>query len=177
MIRALSNRLRRFRRGTDGNSSVEFVIIFPLFMTFLLFSLELSFITLRHAMLERGLDLTVRQIRLGYATPPNHPTIKGMVCEYARLGDDCLENVRLEMKPIDPRAYAGLDEVADCTDRAEPTKPVKQFTPGQRNQLMILRACLKYDPLLPTVALGKALSKDASGQSAVISISAFVNEP
>ena len=177
MIRALSQRLRRFRRGDDGNATVEFVIIFPVFMMFLVFSLELSFITLRHAMLERGLDLTVRQIRLGYATPPNHSTIKNMVCDFSQLGGNCAENLRLEMKPINPRAYAGLDTTADCTDRGEPTKPVKQFTPGQQNELMILRACLKYDPLLPNGVLGKALRKDASGQSAVVSISAFVNEP
>ena len=177
MIRALSNRLRRFRRGTDGNTSIEFVIIFPLFMTFLLFSLELSFITLRHAMLERGLDLTVRQIRLGYATPPDHPTIKGMVCDYSKLGGNCEENLRLEMKPIDPRAYVGLDVAADCTDAAEPTKPVRQFVAGQRNQLMILRACLKYNPFFPGATLGEALHKDSSGQAAVTSISAFVQEP
>lgn len=177
MIRLLRQRVRRFRRGDDGTASVEFVIIFPVFMLFLLFSLELSFITLRHAMLERGLDLTVRQIRLGYATPPNHPTIKGMVCDFSRLGGNCVENLRLEMKPVDPRAYAGLETVVDCTDRAEPTKPVKQFTPGQRNQLMLLRACLKYDPLLPDGVLGNALRKDSSGQAAVVSISAFVNEP
>ena len=177
MIRALSRRLRRFRRAEDGNASIEFVIIFPVFMMFLIFALELSFITLRHAMLERGLDLTVRQIRLGYATPPNHPTIKNMVCDFARLGGNCTENLRLEMRPIDPRAYVGLNAVADCTDRAEPTAPVKQFTPGQRNDLMILRACLKYDPLMPDAVLGRALQKDSSGQSAVVSVSAFVNEP
>jgi Flp pilus assembly pilin Flp len=177
MIRALSRRLGRFRRAEDGNASVEFVLIFPIFMMFLIFALELSFITLRHAMLERGLDLTVRQIRLGYATPPNHATIKDMVCDFSRLGGNCSENLRLEMQPIDPRAYVGLNTVVDCTDRAEPTKPVNNFSPGQRNDLMILRACLKYDPLMPQAVLGRALAKDSSGQAAVVSVSAFVNEP
>jgi len=177
VIRFIADRLSRFRRGDSGNASVEFVIIFPVFMMLLLFSIELSVITLRHAMLERGLDLTVRQIRLGYATPPNHPTIKGMVCDFSKLGGNCDTNLRLEMKPVDIRAYTGLDQTADCTDAAQPTKPVRQFAPGQRNQLMLLRACLKYDPMMPRAALGSVLKKDGNGQAAVVSMSAFVQEP
>ncbi|RKT35103.1 TadE-like protein [Roseovarius halotolerans] len=177
MTRFISRRLSRLRRDDSGNASVEFVIIFPVFVMFLLFSIELSVITLRHAMLERGLDLTVRQIRLGYATPPNHPTIKNMVCEFSHLGGNCSENLRLEMKPVDIRAYSGLDATPDCSDEAQPTKPVRQFVPGQRNQLMLLRACLKYDPMMPQDILGKALKKDSSGQAAVVSMSAFVQEP
>ncbi len=177
MIRPLARSLARFRRGTDGAVTVEFVIVFPVLMLFLLFALELSFITLRHAMLERGLDLTVRQIRLGYATPPDHPTIKGMVCDFSKLGGNCEQNLRLEMKPVDPRAYSGLDPRADCFDAAEPTRPVRQFTAGQRNQLMILRACLKYSPFFPGATLGEALHTDSSGMAAVTSMAAFVQEP
>ncbi|MDW3118993.1 MAG: TadE/TadG family type IV pilus assembly protein [Roseovarius pacificus] len=73
MIRFLRNRLARFRRDDGGNASIEFVIIVPVFIALLVFSIELSLITLRHALLERGLDLTVRQIRLGYAIPPITP--------------------------------------------------------------------------------------------------------
>ena len=177
MIRFLRNRLARFRRDDGGNASIEFVIIVPVFIALLVFSIELSLITLRHALLERGLDLTVRQIRLGYAIPPDHPTIKNMVCDFSKLGGNCRENLRLEMKPVDIRAYASLDPIPDCTDAAEPTKPVRKFDPGQTNQLMLLRACLTYSPLMPEATLGRALAKDSSGQAAVVSMAAFVQEP
>ena len=54
---------------------------------------------------------------------------------------------------------------------------MKEFTPGQQNQLMLLRACLRFDPLFPIDALGSALVKDANGQSAIYAMTAFVQEP
>jgi len=81
------------------------------------------------------------------------------------------------MIPTDPRNFAALDPTPDCTDASEPSKPVRTFIPGGQNQLMLLRACLKYSPMFPEAMLGDALVKDSAGDVALTTISAFVQEP
>ena len=46
-------------------------------------------------------------------------------------------------KPTDLRNFTQLDPSPDCTDAADESKPLREFTPGGENQLMMLRACAK----------------------------------
>ncbi|RKF16532.1 pilus assembly protein [Roseovarius spongiae] len=177
MIRLIRKGARAFRRDESGSSAVEFVIVFPVFLALMVMSIELSMITLRHVMLERGLDLAVRDVRLGTGTAPTHDAIKDRICEETIVVKDCTENLRLEMVPTDLRNFVTLGGEVQCTDREEEGEPVLKFTPGQQNQLMFLRACLKYDPLFPTWHLARTLKSDGSGQVAIVSMSAFVQEP
>lgn len=177
MIRSVTPAVAHFLRDESGTATVEFVLVMPLYVAMLMMSIELGFVTLRATLLERGLDMAVRDIRLGTGTAPQHDAIKAIVCKNALMIRDCNQNLRLEMRPVDIRAYASLGTAADCTDTAVPAKPVREFTAGQQNQLMMLRACLKYDPLFPSAVLGSALTKDANGQVAITSMTAFVQEP
>jgi hypothetical protein len=177
MTTAALSSVRAFLRDDSGTATVEFVLLVPVYLSMLIFAIELSFITLRHTMIERGLDIAVREVRLGTGTAPQHDQIKRMVCDNAILVQSCETNLRLEMRPADIRAYDSLDSTIDCTEAAAPSKPVRQFTPGQQNQLMLLRACLKYDPMFPDRALGDALDTDVSGQAVIVSTTAFVQEP
>ncbi|MCZ7676075.1 MAG: pilus assembly protein [Roseovarius sp.] len=177
MTRPGMNRLRRFLADEGGNATVEFVLVFPVFLALMIMSIELGFVTLRHTLLERGLDMAVREIRLGTGTAPEHDQIKRIICDNALMVRDCEQNLRLEMRPADLRAFSSLDTTPDCTDASEPSKPVRAFTPGQQNRLMLLRACLRFDPLFPDRLLGSALQTDATGQGAIVSMTAFVQEP
>lgn len=170
-------RLRRFRRDQTGNATMEFVLIVPLYMGLMVMSVELGMITLRNTLLERGLDIAVREVRLGTGTAPAHDDIKRLVCENALMIRGCESNLRLEMRPGNIRDFTALDATPDCTDRSEDSNPVRQFTPGQENQLMLMRACIKYDPLFPSGFMGSALTKDSSGQVAIVSTTSFVQEP
>lgn len=169
--------LLRLLRAEDGNATVEFVIIVPIYIALMVMSLELSFITLRQAMLERGLDIAVRDVRLGTGTAPTHDAIKKRICDEAYVISDCESNLRLEMVPSDMRHLTTLGGQVMCTDKEEEGAPVLKFIPGQQNQLMFLRACAKYDPIFPTWHLARSLKRDSSGQVAIISMSAFVQEP
>ncbi len=173
--------IARMRRGFTGNESgtvsTEFVVLVPFLLSFITFSVELGIVTMQSAMLERGLDIAVRDIRLGTGTAPQHDAIKNSICENALVIANCREKLRLEMVPTDLRNLTALDPVPDCTDAAEPAKPLRAFIPGGQNQLMLLRACLKYRPLFPEKILGRALFKDSSGETAFIAMSAFVQEP
>jgi len=177
MTARLACRLRRFARDPSGSATVEFAIIAPVLIGFIAFAIELGVLSLQAAMLERGLDIAVREVRLGTGTAPEHDEIKDIVCDNATVISDCDAKLRLEMIPTDLRNFATLGGRPDCTDAAEPSKPVRNFIPGGQNQLMLLRACLKYTPLFPEAMLGDVLVKDASGDVALTTVSAFVQEP
>jgi Flp pilus assembly pilin Flp len=177
MIARATSRLRRFARDRRGSASVEFVLVAPFLIGFIVFAIELGMLSLRAAMLERGLDIAVREVRLGTGTAPGHDRIKQIVCDNAAVIADCDTKLRLEMIPADLRNFTSLGGTPDCTDAAEPSRPVRSFIPGGQNQLMLLRACLKYSPLFPEAMLGEALVKDSSGDVAITTVSAFVQEP
>jgi hypothetical protein len=173
----LFKRMKRGWRDERGTASVEFVVVFPFFLGVLLSSFELSMITMRETMLERALDLTVRDIRLSTGTAPQHDDIKEQVCDLAPVIPDCEQNLRLEMVSIDPQNWVEPDSVFDCTDRSEEVQPVRSFVNGMDNELMLLRACAKFEPIFPGAGLGKQLDKDGAGMAALIATSAFVQEP
>lgn len=176
MIKLLESRMRRFRRSEDGNATIEFIFIFPAFMFFVLSGVELALLTTQQGMLERAVDITVRDIRLGTGNNLQHDDIKDVVCERAQFIKNCSENLRLEMIKQDPFQVLALPETPDCTDNSEQVNPVRNFENGLENELMILRVCAKIDPVFPTSAMGRALV-DETGQYALTATTAFVQEP
>lgn len=177
MTRSLLSRLRRGFRNEDGSAAVEFVLVFPVILSMILMTLELGFITLRQTLLERGLDIAVREVRLGTGSAPQHDDIKDLVCANALFLLNCDTQLFLEMVPTDPRAFSSLNQVTSCTDSPVESRPVRSFTPGQSNQLVMMRACVLYDPLFPKALLPRLLTTDGNGQSAVVAVAAFVQEP
>jgi Flp pilus assembly protein TadG len=177
MIRSLVSRYLRHWRDETGSAAVEFVLVFPVMATMIVMTLEVGFITLRQTMLERGLDMAVREVRLGTNSAPQHDAIKDLVCENAKFVKECQSKLFLEMVTTDPRAFSPLNPVTSCTDQPVPTRPVRSFTPGQPNQLVLMRACLKYDPLFPEAILSRLLTKDADDEAAIIAVTSFVQEP
>jgi Flp pilus assembly pilin Flp len=171
--------LRRFRKDEDGQIMVEFAIMVPILFTIFLTSVELGVYSMRQMWLDRGLDMTVRLVRLGTGTTPTHDDLKDMICERAGFIPDCAANLKLEMRSVDPRNFVALAGQADCTDKSLPVLPENDpvYLPGQEHDLMVLRACVKFDPVFPTTGLGFHYEKDGSGQASLIAISAFVQEP
>lgn len=177
MIRQLFKRFMRHLRDETGAVAVEFVLVFPVAATMMVMTLEMGFITLRQTLLERGLDMAVREVRLGTGSAPQHDQIKDLVCANSIFIKYCNDNLRLEMVPDDVRNFGGLDPVPDCTDKSVEARPVRQFTPGQSNELMLMRACLTFDPLFPDALLARTISKDKSAQTVITAVTAFVQEP
>lgn len=176
-MKRMTSFLKRFGRGEDGFSSVEFVLVFTLFIGALGLSLEVGTITLRKAMLDRGLDLAVRDIRLSTGAIPTHAAIRDKICSEAAILMNCSENLRLEMIPTDPRNVTALAATPDCKNAVEEARPLRNYVPGVDNQLMLLRACLKYEPMIPGTGLAAAIDLDADGYAKMVSVSAFVQEP
>lgn len=170
--------LRRFWQSEEGSSTLEFVILFPFVFGLVLGSIELGLLLTRQAMLDRGLDLAVRQVRLGVVADATPDRLRDMICAGAGLIPDCPNQIRLEMVPVDPRNWARLPAKVDCVDRSRPARPARAFRNGGSNQLMMLRACVLVDPYFPPNILGfPSVMAGARRGFALVSASAFVIEP
>ncbi len=179
MIASLLKRYMRHWRDETGSAAIEFVFVFPVMATMIVMTLELGFITLRQSMLERGLDMAVRDVRLGTGAAMEYEDIKGLICENSMIFADCEAKLYLEMINSDPRSFVPLHPTVACTDQPidESLRPVKSFTPGQANEVVMMRACVNYEPIFPRALLGELLTKDISGDAAIVAVTAFVQEP
>lgn len=174
---SIFRRARAWARDESGSAVVDFAIMFPIFLMFMLSSVEMGMMTFRQTMLERGLDMAVRDLRLGTGGTPTHDSIKDAICDYSGFLPDCSNSLRLEMRPVNLRAYAALPDAITCVDKSEDVQPVHQFVNGGANGLMVLRACIKITPVFPNIGFGSQMEVDGNGDMALYSVSAFVNEP
>lgn len=179
MIRAARLRrwLGRALRREDGTATVEFVIVFPLFIGILASSIEAGIFMARQVMLERALDLSVRELRLGVMEDPTHATLRDRICAQTTVIPECEGSLLLELRAVNTQTWSGLDDPVTCIDRADDVAPPVTFNPGSDNEMMVVRACVIADPLFPFTGLGMALPKDSTGGYRISSVSAFVNEP
>lgn len=182
ILSTLRQTLRAFRTDESGVVTVQFVIIFPVFFAFFLMTYENGIISVRHVMLERGIDIAVRDVRIGSITDPTQNSIRKRICEVSMIIPDCENQMQVEMVRRDPRSWADLDSNIQCTDRSVASQPVTNFTNGKNNELVLVRACVRIDPMMPTTGIGKAIVESNSGASAggsyaLIATAAFVVEP
>lgn len=178
LFRAPKASLRRFLRRDDGTASLEIVLVLPFFMMLFMSAYEGGMISMRHMMMERGLDLAVRDVRIGRLPDPTHAELKKRICNYASILPDCQNQLQLEMVVMDVRNWGTeLDGPIKCIDRALTVQPAVQFSYGDNNQLMVLQVCTLFDPVAPTTGLGKYIPKKSGGAYALVATSAFVMEP
>jgi len=178
MITRLKNRLNRFvKEDVGAMHTVEFAVMFPLLCAALLFGVELTTHSNRQFQLDRGLEVTTRAIRLHTGSALSHAQVKQSICDNAGGLNDCVENLKLEMIPMNPRAFTSLPSTPDCTSAPAPATPVRGWSVGQQHELMLMRACYQYDPVMPFIGLGRELADDSNGKGTMVSISAFVQEP
>ncbi len=176
-MRGLIGFLRAFRRDEHASATIEFALFAPLMIALMLSSLELGMLLTRRVMLERGLDIAVRQVRIGAMTPVTHEALVEAVCDAAFMIPDCRNQLRLEMVLRNPRSWVGLNRASDCINREDPSQPPREFQPGMQNQLVVLRACSLFDPLFPTAGLGSQLQRVSGGAYAIVATTAYVVEP
>lgn len=176
MSRALPA-LRALRRSEDGSGTIEFALLLPLFLGFFLGAFELGMLLTRQMMLDRGLDIAVREVRLGTFTGDVHAQIKDAVCDAALIIPDCDARLTLAMTVVDPRAWSGVEPPVRCRDINEDEPPANEFRTGVSNELMILRACVVFEPFMPLNGLGFELVAGTNGTYALIAESAYAVEP
>lgn len=167
----------RYLSNEDGSATIEFTIIFPLIMFLFMGIAEVGFMTARSVLLERGLDMAARNLRLGVEATPTHDSVRKDVCRYAAMLVNCDTDLFLQFEALNINSPYPRN-AATCRDRStDEISPSNTFKPGQRSEIMFIRACMVVDPLFPGLGYGLDLPKDSTGGYQLVSYTAFKNEP
>ncbi|WP_170783514.1 TadE/TadG family type IV pilus assembly protein [Ruegeria lacuscaerulensis] len=176
-------RIRGWRKNEDGAVLVEYALCLPLLLLMLFLTLEFAHLKMRQISLDRVTDQTFRELRLGLIPNPDHDSVKDAMCAktLARIILwDCSESLLLQVREVE-RSVWNLDlGQTNCLDTTpeDGYMPPIDFTAGIENQLMIARACLIQRSLFPPINALRSLPRyDEFGNFALVSKSAFVNEP
>ncbi|MBD3765518.1 MAG: pilus assembly protein [Rhodobacterales bacterium] len=171
-------RLSRFWREESGAlASLEFVLVFPVMFVFFFVGMEHGLMVTRQVLLERSLDLTVRELRLGRVPSPDHDLLKRMICDRTPLIDDCTTALMLELRPISTQTWNLPAPTATCVDRDATVQPTTTLDLGLANDMMLIRACAMFDPVFPFNVQRGYVPVTANGDYPIVATSAFVNEP
>ena len=173
---SIRDRIAAFARDNGGNATLEFIVLTP-FLFYMIFSIaEAGVLMTRTVMLDRGVDIAIRDLRLGLTPGITHDGLKDKICEQAFLLGGCDTGLLLELVTVADAASFPAGET-NCIDRTGEVAPTISFTPGARSEIMFVRACVVVDPIFPGIGLAAMLPADASGGHAIVVQTAFMNEP
>lgn len=172
--KAAAARLRR----EDGAVTVEFAVVFPLFMAVFLLAVDTGIAKMRQVFLDRAIDIAVREVRLGRVSEQS--SLASLICQRSSMLPNCLKNITVEMQPISTVDFAGLNDPVQCVNREKEITPAVVFNPGaggQAQELMLIRVCVVVDPFIKMTRGLAGISLNESGDLVLIGRSVFVNEP
>lgn len=166
-----------FSTDESASPSVEFVIIAPILFGLVFSIFEAGWLMTQQSMLARGMNMAIRDLRLGREPNVTHASLKTSVCDRVVVIKDCINSINLELREV-ALIDAAPPGVITCVDRtdAAPIEPVLNSTGGV-GKIMFVEVCIVVDPLMPGVGLGAQLPKDVSGGFRMYAYSAFINEP
>ena len=176
LLRALP---RRFLAREDGAVTIPTILFIPFFLLIFTSSIELATLSIRKSMLERAVDDTSRILKLGIEPLPDHATLKRSICNRMAIVPTCMQDIRIEVIEVDRTNWttARAGTAMSCVDRSDEVEPETLIQRGISDQLMLMRVCLLVSPMMPGAGVGAQLIKDANGELALVSVTAFVNEP
>jgi len=173
--------LRKLRQKEDGNASIEFILVFPMVFILFLSAFETGLMMIRQVVLERAVDTTVRELRLGYITAPTQEKLRKIICYRASLiSNECQNTLLIELRPVSTVTWEPLSSDTRCKNSntdIHPTPPDDFVKGGSANEMVLVRVCAIIKPLFPMTKMGMALNRDGLGGYALVASSAFVNEP
>lgn len=169
-------------RREDGGASVEFVILLPAFLMVFISSFESSLLLTRQVMLERAVDVTVRDIRLDIGSTITQNQVRNLICDRARILPDCAAHLLVELTAISQVTYALPAAASPCVNVESSVVPEPGFAGSRSGKLVLLRACYSVQPMLAesTFAMARTLAanlvNDEDGRIRMVTASAFVVE-
>ncbi|GHC54757.1 TadE/TadG family type IV pilus assembly protein [Neogemmobacter tilapiae] len=181
MIRASKNPVAQFLRDERGTASVEFVLVVPFMLYLFIMAFESGMLMIRNVMLERALDITMREIRVNILPNPTFAEVKAKICERAVVFSSCTSTLVVNMETVDMDTWIMPAGSIPCMNRPVPIKPPEELykNPTDPNEVVIVRACIQAKIIVANTFgyLGRMLPHDAQGRYWLTSVSAFVNEP
>lgn len=176
-MKHIMSRLFSRLKNEDGSSTVEFVLIFPILFGIFMSGWETSTYIMRYTLLDRALDITMRDLRLGRMPGADHDGLKDAICDRTILINNCDSNLKLSLQPIDTGTFAMPTTGATCVDRTQNVQPVTTVNPGAGDEIMLVRACVIIEGVFPGSAIGTRMPKEPGGGYIMVAKSIFVNEP
>ncbi len=170
-------KLAFFRKSESGSVTIEFVILVPIVLYLFFMALETGLWSAREIMLRRATNMVARDVRLSAGDPPNYEEMKQMICSRSFFSAGCMNSIRIQMQAMPVQQWRNITTSVPCVDREEDFDPANNFIPGQQNDLMLVRVCRLFDPLLPGTGLGRKLPENSDGEYGVRITTAFVTEP
>ena len=171
-------------KNEDGNTTIEFVIWFPFFISLVGSSIEASILTTRQVMLRAAVDRVVRDLQLGNLGSPTHAQLKALICNTAGVIPKCDVSLHIEMERVETANFNFRKGDVLCVDRTDPgSTPLLNFTNGTTNDLMLITVCAAVHPMVPVTGLGMKLPRiktqggEDSDHYAIVAFSAYVVEP
>lgn len=171
------NYLKRLWRSEDGTSSVEFALVFPFIFYFFGLGAEIGLYQLQQVMFERGVDIVVRDLRLGDESLQDPEVLVQRICDETFVIGNCVNDLNLDMQQVEVSTYRGPDQAITCVNRTEEARPVISMVPGAGNDVMIMRFCLLIDPVFNNWGLGKIMPRAEGGGVPLYAQTFYVNEP
>ena len=166
---------RGFARDERGSATIEFVLWFPFFFIILVLTVDIMLTLIRATMFDRAFDMTIREVRLGTGAA-SYQQFKDQVCSRYFSDVNCQANLTLDLRPVDAGTFQPLPTQVECMNREENIEPVVEYNVGTGNELMLVRACMFIDPLVPFIPLW-LYQRDERDGLRFMAASAFVNEP
>jgi hypothetical protein len=177
-MKTLSLRMLRAARREDGTASVEFVLVFPLLLFVFMMAFESGTVMIRNMMLERSVDIVMRELRLNHYPNPDHDMIKEEICSNTVVFPDCETTLLVNLAPISMTTWDIPTEPMPCIDVAQEINPPPVWNASEEpHELMLVRACITVTAMFPTTGIGLRLPQDDEGRYWLTAVSAFVNEP
>ncbi|MBB3997586.1 TadE/TadG family type IV pilus assembly protein [Aureimonas pseudogalii] len=169
--------LRRLCGERRGSVALEFAIVAPIFLAIVFSTLEAGWMMTQATLLDRALDITVREVRIGGPdAPTTEPQIRKAVCDRAMVIPGCEAVATVEMRLVE-KASDFPTAAATCVDRGTTARPVTSFQSAARAKITFVRVCIVVDPITPLMGLALQLPKDAKGGYRLATSSAFLSEP
>lgn len=172
--------LTSFWRCESGTATIEFVFVVPLVMFIFMASMESGYYMVREVMLERGLDLVMRDFRLGRLVSLSHDELRDLVCDTTPIINNCQDELKVWIEPIDTNSWARPGELAYCGD-ANGTltrQEVGSVIQGEENEIVFVRVCTTQRPIFPSTGIGLHLRADSqNGGYQIAAATVVVNEP
>lgn len=176
-VARLTQRLRRVVATEDGTATIDFVLCIPVIMTIFIASIESGMLMTRYLMLERSVDIVMRNLRLGEYPDPTSAFLKTEICRRSTILVDCEDSITIALEPISQTTWNFPTRTAGCVDREENISPSVTYDPGAQHEIMLVRVCVMQDAMFPTTAMGLNMPTDNQGGYGLTAISAYVNEP
>jgi hypothetical protein len=177
-------RFGHFLRDEGGSAIIEYLLVFPMVFTIFTASIESSVYMIKFVMLERSVDITVRNLRLGRYGEISHQNLKKEICANGVLGRDpakCMNVMKIWMQPVNTGNFAMGSTTAPCVDKADDINtgapPANEFAMGVDNDIMLVRICMKEWPMFPTTGISVKMPTQPDGSVVMIVATTFVNEP